>query len=140
MTQRLRSRESGFTLVEIIASMVILGIGMVSIIALQTNAFRGGTEITTLQKQNRVALECAEQVLGVANTQGWDELTTLGRFGAAKCDNLTAQAGFTIPTVSFAAYTGSGCPTNYECNMVTVTASPTTGSGAVTFKFIVVNH
>lgn len=134
--RRLGSR--GFTLIEMIAVVVLLAIAATTIIRMQGNLFSQQTGVTDMQVASRLQVACAEQVLQVQRQDGIDQVTNVttanggsGRFGTQLCDTLTTNGlvmsngtAFTVPSVTVNdnySGTGTGCPSQSSCKLVTVT-------------------
>ncbi|ROZ68594.1 type II secretion system protein [Ramlibacter sp. WS9] len=122
----LRRRDHGFTLIECIIVIVVLAIAGTGIAAMQGNIFDGQSSVKDLQIRIRLMEECAEQVLAVRRFTVDESYAAVsnGSFGTNLCGGLTApaQAGYAIPTVSITeGYTGTACPTNGTCKLVTIT-------------------
>jgi prepilin-type N-terminal cleavage/methylation domain-containing protein len=62
---RVRRGESGFTMMEIMVSLVVMVIGMLGIMALQSAAVRGNRTSRQLERARVVAAEVMEQARGL---------------------------------------------------------------------------
>ena len=127
MTQHRHSklRSRGFTLVECIMVIMILGIAGAGIWGLQGKLFANEASVQNLQVRTPLMLECAEEVLAVRRFKedGYAEVSTTA-FGTNLCGSIVALSGHTVPSVSFTdLYTGPGCPTDGICKLVTITES-----------------
>jgi prepilin-type N-terminal cleavage/methylation domain-containing protein len=115
----------GFTLIETLAAMILLGIAAVVVVRMQGNLFTNQGSVTSLQVASRLQSECAEQVIGVALNQGYYQVlptASSGSFGTNQCDTVTAYSGNSIPTVAFTdPYTGTACPSGQTCKLLTIT-------------------
>ena len=108
----------GFTLIETVVVMVILGIAAVAIINLQGNVFYGQSNNKDLQVGAQLLQECAEQVIAVRRKSGLNAVTT------STCNALGNYGGFGVPLITITAdNTGAACPTGGNCNQVMITLS-----------------
>lgn len=117
-TQRLRSR--GFTLMETIIVMIVLGLASVGIIAMQGRLFTGLDTVDGMQVNTRVMLECAERVLAHRRhtEDGYANVATPPNGNA---DVLCADVP-TAPSVTLVeSFTGPACPATYSCKTVSIT-------------------
>ena len=103
------NRMRGFTLLESIIVIVVLGLAAVGIGAIQSNVFRNQATLKDYQVGTRLMLECAEHLLAVRRF-AQDGYNLLPVSGTAVCQNMTALTGYSVPTVTPAAYTGAACP------------------------------
>jgi prepilin-type N-terminal cleavage/methylation domain-containing protein len=90
-------KQRGFTLMETLAVMVVLGIAAATIITLQATVFARHSDNKDLQTGAQAVHECAEQVLAMrrrAPGSGYAAVTT------AACNSLGGRGGFGAPTVS----------------------------------------
>jgi len=123
MTPRHRSR--GFTLMESIIVMVVLGIAAVGIMAMQERLFANVSTVDGMQVSARLMHECAEQVLAQRRhtEDGYANVVTTNGYGGNQCSGLSALPGYTIPTVTITEpfSDGSVCPSNFSCKTVVIT-------------------
>lgn len=114
----------GFTLVESVVVMLVLGIAGVAITAMQGKLFTGSSTVKTMQVSSRLMLECAEQVLADRRhiEDGYANVNSTNGFGSGQCGGVPALAGYTVPTVTITeAFNGAACPANFTCKSVTIT-------------------
>src|SRR6185369_5915463 len=112
----------GFTLVEALMVVLVLGIAASAIMSMQGGLFAQQTTLSTSQVQAQLQQECAEQILAVRRFvgDGFDSINSTS-YGANACGGITALSGFTVASaVVTDPYTGTGCPTNYSCKLVTI--------------------
>ncbi len=114
--------HKGFTLIESIIVMVVLGIAAVAIINLQGNIFFGQSANKNMQIGVQLMQECAEQVLATRRgSRGGYTAVASPRFGTNACGGMTAFSSDSIPSVTLTPYTGAGCPTGGTCKLVSIT-------------------
>ena len=97
-------RQRGYTLIETLVVMTLLGIASVTIIALQGNIFTQQIDNRDLQTGVQLVQECAEQVLAIrrrAPGAGYAAINT------SVCNSLNQQGGFGIPTLTLRDDTGA---------------------------------
>lgn len=108
----------GFTLIETIVVIVILGFAAVAINSLQRNVFIGQTSNKDLQLGVQLLQECAEQIIAVRRKSGFNTVDT------NTCSNLGNYGGFGAPIVTLTPdNTGAACPTGGTCNKAVITLS-----------------
>lgn len=99
----------GFTLVETLLVMVVLGIAAVSIISLQGNIFSGQANNQTVQVGVQLMQECAEQILARRRSSttgyGYSGVTTATCGINSITSNVPSSLG--APTVTLKDDTGS---------------------------------
>ncbi len=117
------NRCGGFTLVESIIVLVVLGIAAVGIISLQSQIFSGQSDIKNIQIGVQLMQECAEQVLATRRgSSGGYAAVTSPSFGTNACGGMTAFGSYSIPSVTLTdPYTGAGCHTGGTCKLVSIT-------------------
>jgi len=130
--QRL-SNKQGFTLIELVMVIVLLGISMVGLVTL-FGQLGGSLAINDdTQTAAQLAQECAEHLLAARRASGY----SLG--GISDCSALPALNGFGPPTVTVSdPYTGTACPGGASCKLFTITA--TYDSGASTVNLMVADY
>lgn len=113
--------QKGFTLVETLMVMVVLGIAATIIISLQGNIFQGEAANKDMQIGAQLMHECAEQVLGVRRRSpslGYTAVTT------SACSGLGNYGGFGTPVVTLINDSGSNVS---ACASASCTATITVG-------------
>jgi prepilin-type N-terminal cleavage/methylation domain-containing protein len=110
----------GFTLIETIIVMVILGIGAAAIVSLQGNIFQGQSGNQNMQVGVQLMQECAEQVLAIRRNSGYTAVTT------SACSNLGNYGGFGTPSVTLKNDSNASVT---ACASTTCTATITISNG-----------
>jgi len=111
--------SSGFTLIESIMVLVVLGIGAAAIVSLQASVFKGQSGNADLEVGVQLMQECAELVLAKRRQSGYTAVDT------GTCSALVNVGGF-APGITLTADGVSGaasCAGNTTTCMVEVTAS-----------------
>ena len=115
----------GFTLIEVIATMVLLSVGAVGIIGMYSNVGRNLSGNQDMQTAAQLVQECSEHVL--AQRRNNAAIDYAGVTGSTFCSAaLPVMTGFTVTTTITSPYTPVFCPTT--CKLVTITVA----KGAVT--------
>lgn len=101
-------KQRGFTLIETLAVMVVLGIAAATIVTLQAQLFVRQSDNKDLQTASQRLQECAEQVLAIRrHTPG----AGFGAVTTASCSALGAVAGFGVPSLVLHDDTGASVAT-----------------------------
>lgn len=124
-------------MIELIIIIVVLGIGAVALMSLQSQVVRGRADDSDLQIGAQLLQECAEHIL-LTRRRG----AGYAAINSTVCSGVTAFGGFGTPTVTFPApdpYTGAGCPAGATCRraVISVTKGASTISSA---RVMVVNY
>ena len=101
----------GFTLVESIIVLVVLGIAAVGIISLQGRIFSGQSDMKDMQVGVQLMQECAEHILGARRAPGYVWTT----------DTACIRSSLTTATYTVPAANTSGCPPSGTCKLVSIT-------------------
>lgn len=119
---RRRSYSRGFTLMESILVMIVLGLASLGIIAMQGRLFDNVSTVDGMQVSTRLMHECAEQVLAQRrHTEDGYANVIVAPNGSHPCSGLPPLTGFTVPTVAITEpFTGGACPANFSCKTAVI--------------------
>ena len=110
----------GFTLIEVIATMVLLSVGAVGIIGMYSNVGRNLSGNQDMQTAAQLVQECSEHVLAQRRNNvaiGYAGVTGVNFCSAA----LPVMAGFTVTTTVLDPYAPAFCPG--ACKRVTISVA-----------------
>lgn len=126
MRPRPRFKTGGFTLVELLIVMVVLGIAAVTIASLSANLFRGQTESRALAVGTPLMQECAELLLAKGRADFADADLASSTAATTACGTIS-QSGYSAPVVTVTAGHSStsglsACPfsSGSDCKRVSV--------------------
>ena len=114
----------GFTLVETVIVLIVLGLAAVVIVRLQGNIFKGAADANSAQISIQLLQECAEKIVGIRRNLGF----AASQLNSTVCNNVTSS-GFSAPTVTITNGSNGGgstliaaCPsaTLDSCKLVTI--------------------
>ena len=113
----------GFTLMESIIVMIVLGLASLGIIAMQGRLFTNVGTVDGMQVSTRLMHECGEQVLAQRRyTEDGYANVVVAPNGSHPCSGMPALSGFTVPTVAITEpFTGGACPASFSCKTVAIT-------------------
>lgn len=121
-----RFRTGGFTLVELLIVMVVLGIAAVTIASLSANLFRGQTESRALAVGTPLMQECAELLLAKGRADFTDAALASSTAATTACSTISLGA-YAAPTVTISAGNSAtsglaACPfaSGSDCKRVSV--------------------
>jgi prepilin-type N-terminal cleavage/methylation domain-containing protein len=108
---------SGFTLLELVAVIVMASIAMAGVARLWSNANRSLEQAADAQRLSRYAQECAERVLQTRKDYGF----TSTLINSAVCDPAPAShiRTVTVPAISTGTAT-TACPNGASCRDIVV--------------------
>lgn len=121
--------SGGFTLVESIIVLVLLGIAAVAIVSMQGNIFYGQSGNKDLQVGVQLIQECAEQILATRRRAGYTSVT------AATCSALGNYGGFGAPSVTLTDGNGASvtfCPSASSTCTAVISISLSAGGASLT--------
>ena len=120
-------RARGFTLVETLIVMVVLGIAAVTVANLSSSLFQGQTTNREIVVGSQLMQECAESLLAKGRNLFSDSCLADSAAATACCSSFTAT-GYSAPTVTLtpgnSGTTGmAACPNSAgsDCKLISVT-------------------
>jgi len=125
-------RQNGFSLIELVMVIVILGIASVSIAAGYTQLGRSLLLNEDAQAAAQQAQACAEHILASRRNRGFAAMFT-------DCTLLGAYNGYGPPTVTTWAPVAPSCPGGATCTGYEVTATYGSTGATSRVRFFVVN-
>ena len=87
------TNQNGFTLIEALAAMVVLTIGILSLYAMQVSAINGNATASRITVATSVANDCYERLWKVSYTDA-----TMSDTAGAKTHTQGELTGFSLPT------------------------------------------
>jgi prepilin-type N-terminal cleavage/methylation domain-containing protein len=114
--------ERGFSLIELVLVMILLGIFSVPLITLFARSTGSFDEDVAIQTGAQAVQQCAEHALGVRRRSTLGYSTT---FDANSCDTPAPPAGYTRTLTITNGYTGGACPGGATCKRVQISVSET---------------
>ena len=131
MSLAMTSRQRGFTLMESVVALVLLGIVSVAITSLNGNLFLRSDDMRSLQQSSQLLQACVDQVIALRKTSGYA--------GPFHCDELNAlPTGYAL-NVTLKA-TPDHCPSGLECKQVLVSVNQTGGTAGNPVSLLFVNY
>lgn len=127
-------RDRGFTLIELVAVMIVISVGLLGLASLFSNSSTSLSTNETLQRVTQYAQECAERAIATRRDLGFADAS----ISSSLCDSLALPAGFTR-SVGVTTYNGTGspCPSGTNnCKDVLVTVANGTLSSAITVMLV----
>jgi prepilin-type N-terminal cleavage/methylation domain-containing protein len=137
-------RTTGFTLIELIAAMVVISVGFVGLARLFANTNAGLSSAEGTQRAAQYAQECAEHVLAVRRNNLDFASVALKN---TMCSAFAPPAGYVQvvvrgldPDLTVIETATNACPLNAICRYVTVTVTSTSGLNPFTVPFTLVKY
>ncbi len=130
-----RSPVRGFTLIELIVVIVLLGIASAAVIRLNSGLNANASHIQDLQSNTQLLQACAERVVASRRLSGFNE--TAG-FYDAMCEQLptmtSAGNNFTVTTTTTST---ESCPAGAVCQLVEMALNTAKGSlGPISLQWV----
>ncbi len=106
----------GFTLIETIIVITVLGIAAATIASLSSTIFFGQSDNRNMQVGVQLMQECAEQILATRrqSQSGYSAAPAPG-----SCDGMILT-GFNAPVVRITDPSSTGCPPGGTCKLVSI--------------------
>lgn len=126
----------GFTLIEVVATLLLLSVGAVGILGMYSTVGRNLGSNQDLQTAAQLAQECSEYVLAARRNNA--AVDYAGVTGLTFCSAaLPVLAGFTVTTSIIAPYAPAFCPGTCKRVDIAVTKSANT---LASFSLMLVNY
>lgn len=124
----------GFTLIEVVAAMLLLSVGAAGLIGMYGTVGRTLSGNQDMQTAVQMAQECSEYV--VAQRRNNAAVGFAGVTGSTFCSTaLPATAGFTVTTPITSPYSPAFCPGT--CKLVNITVTKGTNTLAISSLMLV---
>jgi len=131
----------GFTLIELVITIVVVAIAAVAIGSAFAYMTRSQVLSSDLQRASQIAQECAEHIVGLRRKPGSYAGVVPVALNSTICNGLPAiTAGFTrtVDVVDVAGAGASFCAAGWTCRRIVITAQR--GSALVRLNFMLVNY
>lgn len=133
-------RARGFSLIEMIMIMVLLGLGSVVLVRMYGQSVGSFDKDAVIQTGAQAVQQCGEHILGKRrrSTNAYNDLTSSN--AGTYCDNTTLPmpAGYVRTLVLTDPYTTGACPPAAVCKRVQITVSETTHGTVATGDLVLV--
>jgi Tfp pilus assembly protein PilV len=114
-------RARGFSLIELVMIIVLLGIGLTGLMAMFSRSVGSIDDNTGIQTGAQLVQQCAEHILGTRRQNADNNTGYTAATNPAICNGL-APAGFSH-TVVVNALAGGVCPAGAVCSQLQITAN-----------------
>lgn len=136
-----RPLPRGFTLIETVIAMVVLGIAAATIATLSGSLSNNQTENQNLQIGLKLAQGCAEHVLATRRATANFSAFVPSCAALPSLPTAITARGFSQPTAATTdPYTGAGCPSGITCKLVTVTVGMPGGGNLTPITLLLVPY
>jgi prepilin-type N-terminal cleavage/methylation domain-containing protein len=118
----MRRHNHGFTLIEMVVVMIVVGAGLLGLATLLNDNVKGMVVGEDAQRSAQYVQECIERVLAIRRNIGFDSTS----ISSTTCDTQTLPTGFARTVSVGSTTTGtatSTCPNAVECKTVSVTVT-----------------
>ena len=132
MAYTVAKRAAGFTLIELVAIIVVVSIAAVGFTAAYAPLVRSPQLTQDLDFASQLAARCAEHILGQRRVNA-----AVGFAGVVSdmCGASFDSGGYTVNDTA-TALTGGACPTGRTCTAVVVTATNGASSRALNLMLV----
>jgi prepilin-type N-terminal cleavage/methylation domain-containing protein len=121
-----KQASKGFTLLETVIVILMLGVAATAVIRLNTGLFYSANDSRDVQINSQLLQACAEKITASRRLTGLNE--TAG-FYDALCENLPiGPVGSDRFTVSTSASVGESCPAGATCLDIVIRVNGTSGN------------
>ncbi|MBV8468679.1 MAG: type II secretion system protein [Burkholderiaceae bacterium] len=119
-----RRRRQGFTLIESIGAIILLGIAAAGIVTVQSGVFNSQNRARYLAAGVELQQACAERLVGVRNQQGYSAVAT------GLCSGVGSGGGFSAPTYTLTVGGTSTSPCSGSTCTAVISVSPAASAAA----------
>jgi len=135
MSQSCRRAQQGFTLIELVAVIIIIAVAAVPLFGLFSQAGRSLLADETIQTATQLAQARAEHLMAVRRNRGYAD----AEVSTNLTETLTGNyAGYSRVT-TIAPYIGAACPGGATCKQVNVRVDES-GQALAEIIFVLVNY
>ena len=131
----MRRAAAGFTLLELVAVIIVISISMAGLASLFAEGGRALIIGEDAQKAAQYGQECAERFLAVRRDLGFASAS----ISTTLCNTPAPDAGFTRTVTVPATYTGgpaTACPDTATCRDITITTTKGAVSSVITLMLV----
>jgi Tfp pilus assembly protein PilV len=116
-------QQAGFTLVEAVIALLLLGIATVIIIKLNGQLFANGQNLTTWQSDTQLLQACVDRVIGLRKTQTFSYFDTTSGANSG-CYGLNSRLTVTVSSPAPACPTPIATPASgANCKQLNIKAA-----------------
>ena len=135
MSRRVRRVQQGFTLIELVAVIIIIAVAAVPLFGLFSQAGRSLLADETIQTATQLAQARAEHLMAIRRNRGYADPEVSANLTETLAGNY---AGYTRVT-TIAPYIGAACPGGTVCKQVSVRVDEG-GEARSEIAFVLVNY
>jgi prepilin-type N-terminal cleavage/methylation domain-containing protein len=129
-------RAAGFTLLELVAVMVVISVGLAGLASMFGESGRALIIGEDAQKAAQYGQECAERFMAVRRDLGFVSAST----NTTLCDSPAPDLGFTRtvtgPGTTYIGGLATACPNSATCCDITITTTKGTVSSVITLMLV----
>lgn len=133
-------RTSGFSLIEMVMILVLLGLGSVTLVSLYGHSVGSLDEDAVIQTGAQAVQQCGEHILGMRrrSTNAYTDLTAAN--AATYCSGLTLPSGYARSLTLTDPYAGGACPAGATCKRVQIGVTETTHGTVASGDLVLVSY